>query len=196
MNIHHRKSVIEDSLLIESAKAGDADAYGKIVRRFHSDVRAFLKSRLLDESTAEDLAQEVFIGGFKSIRNFKGGSSLRSWLLSIARNKLIDFLRSETRKKQLQTELQRTVENQGLSRLENQNDSDFFEIVDSLKQCLKSLKPNAQELVGKFYYDECSAVQIGNDTGQKPSSVRMHLLRIRRALAKCIRKRIGKDVSL
>ena len=196
MNVPYQKPVNEDSLLIERAKAGDADAYGQIVREYQADVRAFIRSRLLDDATADDLAQEVFIGGFKSIRKFKGNSSLRSWLISIARNKLIDFIRSESRKKNLQCELQKLFDSENDLRLQQNSDTEITEMVDYLKICVESLKPQAKNLLGKFYYDDCSAVQIGNDIGQKPSSVRMHLLRIRRALAKCIRKRMGKEISL
>ena len=92
--------------LIDRSRQGDADAYSEIVRRFQADVRAYLKSRLLSEANADDLAQEVFIGAFKSIRKFEGNSSLKTWLISIAKFKIIDFLRAEERKQNLLSELQ------------------------------------------------------------------------------------------
>ncbi|MBS4174604.1 RNA polymerase sigma factor [Bacillus sp. FJAT-49736] len=44
---------------------------------------------------AEDLTQEVFIKAFKGIRHFKGESSYKTWLYTIARNLIYDHLRKK-----------------------------------------------------------------------------------------------------
>ena len=187
--------VIEEAELVEKACNGDCDAYGELIRRFQRDVRTFIRSRILDETAADDLAQEVFVGGFKSIKTFRGKSSMKSWLIGIAKFKIVDFLRAEARKKKLHSELQLLFENSGSEWLTEPVNSEFEPVLATLRKCLDSLKPGARQFVTKYYFENLSAAQIAEDSGQKPGAVRMSLMRIRNALAKCIRKKMGRELG-
>ena len=55
---------------------------------------------LLQQSNdAEDIAQEVFIQVYRSVHQFKGASSLSTWVYRITVSKCLDFIRSKKRKK-------------------------------------------------------------------------------------------------
>jgi len=190
-----KEFVIDEQQLVDRARNGDCDAYGELIRRFQHDVRAFIKSRILNESTADDLAQEVFVGGYKSIRKFQGKSSLKSWLISIAKFKIIDYLKAESRKKQLQSKLQLIFEQTEHQRLTDPADSEFTDVVESLRKCIEALNPNAKKIVSEYYFENRSAVDIGDQSGLKPGTVRMNLMRIRQSLAKCIRVRTGRSLG-
>ncbi len=81
--------------LIKQSKDGDHQAYRLVVRELAPSVRAFLASRLNDFHAVEDLSQIVFVSAFKSLGNFSNKADFRSWLLSICRNKLMDYLRKQ-----------------------------------------------------------------------------------------------------
>ena len=53
----------------------------------------FTISRVNDREMAQDLVQETFLAGLKSMRNFKGEASERTWLISILKRKIIDHYR-------------------------------------------------------------------------------------------------------
>lgn len=53
----------------------------------------FTISRVSDRSIAQDLVQETFLAGLKSMANFKGEASERTWLISILKRKIIDHYR-------------------------------------------------------------------------------------------------------
>lgn len=55
--------------------------------------------RVSDKETAEDLVQETFFAGLKSMANFKGEASERTWLISILKRKIIDHYRKINSKK-------------------------------------------------------------------------------------------------
>ncbi|MFD0862728.1 sigma-70 family RNA polymerase sigma factor [Sungkyunkwania multivorans] len=55
--------------------------------------------RVKDRETAEDLVQETFLAGLKSMENFKGEASERTWLISILKRKIIDHYRKINSKK-------------------------------------------------------------------------------------------------
>lgn len=50
-------------------------------------------SRVSDKEIAQDLVQDTFLAGLKSMKNFKGEASERTWLISILKRKIIDHYR-------------------------------------------------------------------------------------------------------
>jgi len=50
-------------------------------------------SRVSDREIAQDLVQDTFLAGLKSMKNFKGEASERTWLISILKRKIIDYYR-------------------------------------------------------------------------------------------------------
>ncbi|GAB5565749.1 MAG: RNA polymerase sigma factor SigX [Winogradskyella sp.] len=50
-------------------------------------------SRVNDREMAKDLVSETFLAGLKSMSNFKGEASERTWLVSILKRKIIDYYR-------------------------------------------------------------------------------------------------------
>ncbi|OIQ28086.1 MAG: RNA polymerase subunit sigma-70 [Bacteroidetes bacterium MedPE-SWsnd-G2] len=56
-------------------------------------------TRINDREVAKDLVQETFFAGLKSMVNFKGQASERTWLISILKRKIIDHYRKINSKK-------------------------------------------------------------------------------------------------
>jgi RNA polymerase sigma-70 factor (ECF subfamily) len=56
-------------------------------------------TRVSDKVIAEDLVQDTFFAGLKSMKNFKGEASERTWLISILKRKIIDHYRKINSKK-------------------------------------------------------------------------------------------------
>ena len=50
-------------------------------------------TRVSDRDIAQDLVQDTFLAGLKSMKNFKGEASERTWLISILKRKIIDHYR-------------------------------------------------------------------------------------------------------
>ncbi|MEC5422429.1 RNA polymerase sigma factor SigX [Virgibacillus sp. C22-A2] len=67
--------------------------------KYHQDLFQFIFYMVKDKPLTEDLIQEVYIKVLKSYENFKGESSEKTWLFSIARHVTIDYFRSQSRKR-------------------------------------------------------------------------------------------------
>ena len=65
------------------------------VDRYGNELFKMAYFKLRDSSTAEDIVQETFVAAVKSAKSFRGDSSLRTWLFSILKNKIIDFFRQK-----------------------------------------------------------------------------------------------------
>ncbi len=83
---------------VAAAVDGDALAAAALVRATQSDVWR-LCAALVDRSSADDLTQETYLRAFGSLHRFAGRSTLRTWLLSIARRVCADALRSRRRRR-------------------------------------------------------------------------------------------------
>jgi RNA polymerase sigma-70 factor, ECF subfamily len=83
--------------LIAHWKSGDQAAARRLVDRHAGAVARFVAS-VGARSEVEDLVQDTFVRAFGSLDSFRGESSLRTWLFTIARRLLLDLRRSEQRR--------------------------------------------------------------------------------------------------
>jgi RNA polymerase sigma-70 factor (ECF subfamily) len=79
----------DDSELLQSAREGDATAFETLIRRHDRLLYRVARSILLDDHEAEDAVQETFIKAFKRLVDFRGESSLSTWLTRIALNEAV-----------------------------------------------------------------------------------------------------------
>lgn len=64
----------------------------------HGDILyRYALMRLHDSELAEDIVQETFLSAIQSISSFSGKSSIRTWLIGILKNKIIDAYRKRWR---------------------------------------------------------------------------------------------------
>lgn len=90
------------------AGGGDADALAQLVQRHHGVVFRYLLSRTGDEDRAADLTQDTFLKALRSLPQYRGESTFRTWLLSIARNEMLGEYRKVQRRGE--QELERAAE--------------------------------------------------------------------------------------
>lgn len=84
--------------LAADAAGGDPLAAAALVRATQSDVWR-LCAALGDPDSADDLTQETFLRAFGSLHRFEGRSSVRTWLLTIARRVCADAVRARRRRR-------------------------------------------------------------------------------------------------
>ncbi|MET0419105.1 MAG: sigma-70 family RNA polymerase sigma factor [Actinoplanes sp.] len=94
----------ETTMLALAARRGDAAAQAAFVRATQTDVWRFTAA-LVDPGAADDLTQETFLRAFKALDSFEGRSSVRTWLLGIARRTCADHLRAVVRRRRLDARL-------------------------------------------------------------------------------------------
>lgn len=73
-----------------------------LYEQYKNDVYTYLLSLTHSKPLSEDLTSDVFLGAIKALAAFKGESSIKTWLFSIARYKWYEHLRKT--KKELNTE--------------------------------------------------------------------------------------------
>jgi RNA polymerase sigma-70 factor (ECF subfamily) len=89
-------AAVGEELLLWAAKAGDLEAFNRLVLLHQNNLYWWIYSLVHDEDLAEDLTQTTFIAAYEHIHSFRGGS-FRAWLFRIARNRSFDELRRTRR---------------------------------------------------------------------------------------------------
>ena len=83
-----------------SAREGDDRSIEQLVRLTQSDVWRVCVA-LGSEGEVEDLVSETYLRALRSLPSFRGESSVRTWLLTIARNVCADHVRTRVRSRRL-----------------------------------------------------------------------------------------------
>ena len=69
---------LADAGFIERLRAGDAEAFDKLITRYSADIYALLYRLTSDREEASDLLQETFLRAFRAINGFRGNSDLNA----------------------------------------------------------------------------------------------------------------------
>lgn len=75
-----------DQELVVQAAAGSREAFDELVRRHQVSIVSLARALTSGSADAEDLAQEVFLRVWRSLRGFRGDSTFRTWLHRVAVN--------------------------------------------------------------------------------------------------------------
>jgi RNA polymerase sigma-70 factor, ECF subfamily len=186
----------DEAELIARVRAGSVEAFSEIVVLHQGRVRGFVGRFVRNPATIDDLAQDVFLAAYRSLDSYHGASSLSTWLLGIARNRALAFLRDEQRRRSRESGRLNAV-------IVAQKHEDAVahpvDIAESereimaLQECVKTLPQQSAALVEQHYLQARPSSEIARETGRSESAVRMTLLRIRHVLRDCIQKRLAGD---
>ena len=169
----------ETTRLALAAGSGTRGAAEEFVRRAYPDV-VRLCGALVDRDSAGDLAQETFLRALKALRRFRGDSSARTWLLSIAHRTCADEIRQRTRRRR-----ERRVLADGAGRVAAAVEPDAAQTV-GVRSMIDDLEPERRaafvltQVLG-LSYDEAAEV-----CGCPAGTIRSRVFRARQDLVDAI----------
>jgi len=88
-----------DEDLVRRTLAGDAAAYGSLVRSYRRTALAHALAIVGDTFAAEDVAQDAFVQAYDQLATLRDHSRFAAWLLTIVRRRSLNALRSEKRRR-------------------------------------------------------------------------------------------------
>ncbi len=157
-------------------------------------------TRVKDRETAQDLVQDTFVAGLKSMKNFKGEASERTWLVSILKRKIIDHYRKINSKKgqaEVKINFNSGEDNEGdwleqrvadpydrtaEDRIEN------TELGSAIHDCLAKLPKKQAEVFKMKTMLGYETEAICNELGITASNLWVIVHRARTALASCLKE--------
>jgi len=87
-----RPLLTDHATIVRAAQSGDRDAFAELYARFAGFVHAILLAHV-PHDTAADLAQEVFLHAWTTIRSLREPAAFPGWIGTMARHRALDFVR-------------------------------------------------------------------------------------------------------
>jgi RNA polymerase sigma-70 factor, ECF subfamily len=162
----------EDRVLIERLKRRDPHALAELYDHYGRMVYSLVLRVVRDKGIAEDLVQETFLRVWNSVHSVDSQKgSLGPWLLAIARNRAIDYLRSSTgRDRTLAVELDET-DHAPLYR-EMEASILMSDQIRRVKAALDKLAPNYRAVMELAYFEGLSQSEMSAKMGQPLGTIK------------------------
>ncbi len=184
---------LTDQDIILKIRKGDTASFRLLVERYQHMIYTSACKLLKSKEDAEEVAQDIFLKAFTSIKDFRGDAKFSTWLYKIAYHKCLDHLK---KKKGVATSsidgmegnFQPGYNDSGLEKLER------LERKQLIKETIDELPADDGWIITMFYLDELSLKEIAKITGRSPNSVKVRLFRARERLLKLFKEKLEPDI--
>jgi RNA polymerase sigma-70 factor (ECF subfamily) len=195
-----QKNLIQDEIPEKSPKLSGIDTPDKWLSDYGDYLFRYAVLQLKDKSIAEDLVQDTFVSAFRAREQFQGKSSVKTWLITILRNKIIDLVRKKQRVTFLSVE---NFDDDPVIR-NNFNGAGIWskwlnswggspealiqqsEFMDQFSSCLSKLPENLRNVFVMRNIDELSTEEICEKLDISSNNVWVILYRSRMRLRECL----------
>jgi RNA polymerase sigma-70 factor, ECF subfamily len=171
-----------DEILVERIAAGNKLAMQALFARHRTSVYRWLLRFVSNETLAEDLLSEVFLGVWRQAARFECRSSVSTWLLSIARHKALSARRHRT-EAELDEKIEATVadpaDDPEVALQEKNRDA-------LLRRALTRLSPEHRQVIDLVYYHEKSVDEVAQIIDVPPATVKTRMFYARKKLAELV----------
>lgn len=155
----------------------DRKAIAELVSVHADAIYRFIHHRLDRPEAVDDLVQEVFLAALSAIGRYRVESSLRTWLLGIARHKIADYYRERLRSLVLDDAAMPTDDADSELRLDESLDRRRLE--EKARAVLSTLPDAYRAVLVCRYWDQRSVAEIAEMSGKTAKSIERLLARAR-----------------
>ena len=182
MTLNAKQKLTEKVLTYKVQANKDQEAFAKLYDIYVEPIYRFVYMKISNRQDAEDVSSDVFLqawqymikDGNKKVENFK------SFIYSIARNKIIDTYRARAKKQSSSLDSIPEVELSDGSNIEEE--VAVLQEVDQVYISLKKLKQEYQEVIFLRHIEELSIAEIASIVGKRNTAVRVLLHRAMKKL--------------
>lgn len=165
---------MDDKELLESFKHGSTlerdKAFNKIVSLHRERLYGVIRSFTNGHDDTDDLLQETFVKAYEHLDQFRGDSSLYTWLCRIAINQSITY----QRKKKLRNFI--NLDNLSIPLISRQSDPQQkmqeTELKNLIQRAVDQLSEKQKTVFNLRFYDELSHAEIAKITGNSVGTIK------------------------
>jgi len=179
--------------LVEEFLNGSQDAFRELLKLHQARVRGYLGRFLADRDAVEDLAQETFLAAYRDLKSWNREAPFGLWLLKIAKNRALHFLRQEGRRRSQESRGFGAALTAALERdlaAEGNDEAPDREIL-AMKSCIGQLPEHSGALVREYYFERREATDIARSQQKNQAAVWRTLFRIRQVLRRCVQSKLA-----
>lgn len=147
----------------------------------------YVRGLMPGDAAAHDVLQAANAKIWEKRDDFVLGSNFKAWAFAIARFEVLNYRKQQARDARLV--FSEDLENTIAAELE-QLDDDLLERHEALRHCLRSLKPDSQQLLMQRYASPETLAEYAVRIGRSAAGLKVTLHRLRSTLAGCVEKRL------
>ena len=167
----------------------DVDSLGVFVNRYQAVLLRFAARMLSDDLVAQDVVQETFLRVARHPRRLLKVNSCHNWLIRVARNICLDYIRKAVRGRRAMKELATRVPEEVAPPESSLVQDETREVV---YQAIRALRPRYREVVGLEVQEGKSYREIAEITGLTVTNVGYILHNAMKTLSE---KLVGQEVQ-
>jgi RNA polymerase sigma-70 factor, ECF subfamily len=176
--------------LLARLQRRDPQALAELYDRYGRTAYSLILRMVRDKSIAEDLVQETFLRVWNRVHTIDSAKgAIGPWLLAIARNGAIDYLRSSAGRERNAVELDEA----GHAPLYGEMEADIL-ISDQARRAraaMNNLAPNYRAVMELAYFEGLTQTEMSVRMGQPLGTIKTWV----RAALQCLRDELGAVVS-
>lgn len=154
--------------LVVAARSGDPEAFGALFDHYHGPVYRYVAARVGRPSDAEDLAQLVFVKALEALPRYESrGVPFGGWLFRLARNVVIDHIRTRREHTTLDLIVERSGNDVGPDEL-----AVLRHEMDAVATALRRLTPEQREAIELRFFAGLSAREAAEAMGRQEGTIR------------------------
>lgn len=173
--------IVEDIKLVEGILSGDVECFNQLMMKYEPIVQRFVYNMIKEKHTAEDISQEVFITIYNKIDMYNRKCKLSSWILQIAKNKTIDYIRKY--KKAVETDIQE-VRGVATDELSPEEALEVKETKEEIKSYIDGLNQEDKQIIILKYSKGITFDDIAEIIDMKVSTVKRRFYKAREGFRK------------
>lgn len=182
-------AALEDSVLIHSVLAGNAECFGVLMDRHLAVVRRRIRGMTRSTSDGDDIMQEVQLKIWRRLGSFRSEASFRTWMTRVAVNEVLQFYRKANRVPVVHAHAE-------LAELTSQSESPFqacvrAELTERLKAAVERLPAKHRRVVVLHKFHELSLRETARELQETTPAVKTQLFRAKAALSKALLQESG-----
>ena len=170
MYVNSRYPMDDESLdrLVADAKRGDTEAFGHIFDAYAGPIHRFIASRVSRPSDAEDLTQLVFVKALEALPRYEPrGVPFGGWLFRLARNAIIDQIRTRREHLSLVVVTSRESEEASPEAIASLRDD-----LDRVAVALQELTDDQREVIELRFFAGLSVAEAAEAMGRQEGTIR------------------------
>ncbi len=165
----------EDRALIRAIAQGDGAALATLYECHGPALLAYLVGMVGSRARAEELLQEVMVAVWQAAPRFRGDSSVKTWLFTIARNRALNAIKRQ----RVEHPLDETMSGDSPSPA----DSAARALrADALHHALRALPADQRETVALIFFHQLTAAEAARVQGVAEGTIKSRLHRAKAAL--------------
>ncbi len=154
--------------LVAEAQAGDREAFGRIFDAYAVPIHRFIASRVNSPSDAEDLTQLVFVKALEALPRYEArGIPFGGWLFRLARNAIIDQIRTRRDHLSLVTAVTRETEDAGPEAMAALQDD-----LQRVARAMQDLTDDQREVIELRFLAGLSVLEAAVAMGRQEGTIR------------------------